>query len=263
MVIINDGVVRKECNFDIYKLYNYLYSRNFNYLVDIVDYKNREVSFKYEEDYSIDNKQKGIDFIRLVGLLHSKTSYNKEVSKDKYKSIYDDLNNNILYLSNYYNELFDRLINIEYLLPSSYLFLNNYYVIDSALMYCSDLLNSWNLEVSDSKEQRVSLVHNNLRLEHYIKNDKEYLISFDNYIIDSPVIDLYKFYKNEWMEVNISDLYDEYSNINKLNEDEDMLLKILICMPYKIEFNESEIENVQKVRMLIDYLVNSFKIIKE
>ena len=39
MVIINDDVVRKECNFDIYKLYNYLYSRNFNYLVDIVDYK--------------------------------------------------------------------------------------------------------------------------------------------------------------------------------------------------------------------------------
>ena len=87
MVIINNGVVRKECNFDIYKLYNYLYSRNFDYLVDIIDYKNREVSFKYEEDYSIDNKQKGIDLIRLVGLLHSKTSYNKEVSKDKYKSI--------------------------------------------------------------------------------------------------------------------------------------------------------------------------------
>ena len=263
MVIINDGIVRKECNFDIYKLYNYLYSRNFDYLVNIVDYNNREVSFKYEEDYSIDNKQKGIDLIRLVGLLHSKTSYNKEVSKDKYKSIYDDLNNNILYLSNYYNDLFDRFINVEYLMPSSYLFLNNYYVIDSALKYCSSLLNSWNLEVSDGKEQRVSLVHNNLRLDHYIKNDREYLISFDNYIIDSPVIDLYKFYKNEWMEVNISELYDEYSSLCKLSNDEEMLLQIMICMPYKIEFSDDEIDNVKNVRSLIDYLVNSFKIIKE
>ena len=159
--------------------------------------------------------------------------------------------------------MFDRLINIEYLLPSSYLFLNNYYVIDSALKYCSSLLSSWNLDVSDSKEQRVSLEHNNLRLDHYIKNDKEYLISFDNYIVDSPVIDLYKFYKNEWMEVNISELYDEYSSINKLNDDEDMLLKILICLPYKVELSDSEIDNVKNVRTLIDYLVNSFKIIKE
>ena len=39
------------------------------------------------------------------------------------------------------------------------------------------------------------------------------------------------------MEVNISELYDEYSSINKLNDDEDMLLKILICLPYKVELS--------------------------
>ena len=77
MVLIKDGIVKKECNFDIYKLYNYLYSRNFNYLVDIVNYERNEVSFKYEEDYSLDTNQKYNDLIKLVGLLHSKTSYNK------------------------------------------------------------------------------------------------------------------------------------------------------------------------------------------
>ena len=75
MVLINDGIVCKKCNFDIYKLYNYLYSREFKYLVDIVDYKDEMVSFRYQEDYSIDIKQKSIDFIKLVGLLHSKTSF--------------------------------------------------------------------------------------------------------------------------------------------------------------------------------------------
>ena len=141
--------------------------------------------------------------------------------------------------------------------------MNNYYVIDSALKYCRSLLDSWNLEVSNKKEQRVALIHNNLKIDHYIKNDKEYLISFDNYIIDSPVLDLYKFYKNEWMKFNINDAMDEYEKICSLNDDEKILFNILICMPYKIEFSDDEISNVKSIRTLIDYLVNSFKVIKE
>ena len=159
--------------------------------------------------------------------------------------------------------MFDNLINIEYLLPSNYLFLTNYYVIDSALKYCKGVLDSWNLDISGKTEQRVSLVHNNLNLDHYIKNDKEYIISFDNYIIDSPVIDLYNFNKNEWKNINLADIYLEYSNLCKLNDDEEKLLFIMLCMPYKIVFCDNELENVKNVRMLVDYLVNSFKITKE
>ena len=98
MVQIRDGKVLKKCKFDIYKLYNYLNSRSFNYLTDIIDYKDDTVTLKYEEDYSIDINQKGIDLIKLVGLLHSKTTYYKVIGKDKYKEIYDLIKNNLLYL---------------------------------------------------------------------------------------------------------------------------------------------------------------------
>ena len=118
-------------------------------------------------------------------------------------------------------------------------------------------------EVKEKNKQRVSLVHNNLRLDHYIKNDKEYLISFDNYIIDSPIIDLYKLFRYEWKKVNIKDLYNEYSSINKLNKDEELLLFIILCMPYKIEFNNNERDNIVSLRDLIDYLVKVFDLIKE
>ena len=263
MVLIKDGIVKKECKFDIYKLYNYIYSRNFNNLVDLVNYERNEVSFKYEEDYSLDSNQKYNDLIKLVGLLHSKTSYNKEVSKDKYKEIYSLLKNNIDAINNYYNMMFDSIINVEDYSPSEYIFLNNYYVIDSAIKYCIDKLDEWNLDVIDKDKQRVSLVHNNLRLDHYIKNNNEYLISFDKYIIDSPVIDLYKFYVKEWKNINFKDLINEYNDISKLGKDEELLLYILICMPYKINFNNKEIDNIIMIRDLIDYLVKGFNVIKE
>lgn len=263
MVIIKDGIVKKKCKFDIYKLYNYLYSRNFNYLPEIVNYERDEVSFKYVEDYSIDLNQKSIDLIKLVGLLHSKTSYSKDIVNIKYKDIYDNLKNNLLYLDNYYSMLFDGYIGIEYLSPSKYLFLRNYSIIDGAIKYCLKLLEEWNIEVIDKNKQRVSVVHNNLMLDHYIKNDREYLISFDNYIIDSPVIDLYKFFRNDWRDINFKELYNEYTNMNKLNKDEELLLFILVCMPYEIKFDNKEIDNVRNVRGLINYLIKGFELIKE
>ena len=45
--------------------------------------------------------------------------------------------------------------------------------------------------------ERVCVVHNNLKDEHLLKNDKNYLISWDKYLIDTPVLDLYRFFQNE------------------------------------------------------------------
>ena len=263
MVLIKDGIVCKKCNFDIYKLYNYLYSRDFRYLVDIINYERDNVSFKYEEDYSIDSKQKGLDLVKLVGLLHSKTSYNKDVDSNVYKDIYELINDNLLYLDSYYSSMFDRFVEVIDLSPCMYMYLCNYYVIDSSIKYCKNVLDNYMNEVKDKNKQRVSIVHNNLNLDHYIKNSKEYLISFDNYIIDSPIIDLYKFFRYEWKRVNINDLYNEYSSINKLNKDEELLLFIILCMPYKIEFSNNERNNIVSLRDLIDYLVKVFELIKE
>ena len=58
-----------------------------------------------------------------------------------------------------------------------------------------DRLDSWYLLVKDKSKQRVVLVHNNLKLEHMIKGTDEYLISWDQYTFDSPVLDLVNLYK--------------------------------------------------------------------
>ena len=73
-----------------------------------------------------------------------------------------------------------------------------------------------------------------------IKNENEFLISWDNYIFDSPVLDLYNLYKNEWEEVVFKDVFDEYNSNFELLEEEKLLFTILVSIPYKIENKENE-----------------------
>ena len=42
-----------------------------------------------------------------------------------------------------------------------------------------------------------------------------------------------------------------------------MLLFILLCMPYKIDFINDERTNIINLRDLIDYLVKIFELLKE
>lgn len=259
-----DFAVKVNPKIDYKKLYKYLNSRNFDYLPDISpDTRDDMVVFKYEEDYEIDKNQKILDLINLVSLLHSKTVYFKEVTIDKYKEIYQLIKDNIIYIDSYYDELFMKCIHTENNSPSNYLFLRNYTLIYNACKYTLDKLEEWYLKINDKTKQRVVLVHNNLKLEHFIKNDNEYLISWDNYTFDSPVLDLFNLYKNEWENVSFKEVIDTYlSNFNLL-EDEKILFYILISIPYKVDEVDSEYDRCREFRRLVNYLLKSSSLIEE
>ena len=95
----NFVVKKKPENKDLISIFDYLKSRNFDYFPNLYS-NSRDDSYVYEyiEDYKGLNPQKSEDLINLVALLHSKTSFNKEVSEETYKEIYENIKNNILYL---------------------------------------------------------------------------------------------------------------------------------------------------------------------
>ena len=257
-----DFAVKVDPKIDYKKLYKYLKSRNFDYLPDISsDTREDMVVFKYEEDLEIDKNQKILDLINLVSLLHSKTVYFKDVTIDKYKEIYQLIKDNIIHIDAYYDEMFMEYIHMENNSPSNYLFLRNYTLIYNACKYTLDKLEEWYLKINDKTKQRVVLVHNNLRLDHFIKNDSEYLISWDNYTFDSPVLDLFNLYKNEWENVSFKEVISTYLDDFNLLEDEKLLFYILICIPYKIEFKENEYDGCREIRRLINYLLKTSSII--
>ena len=62
-----------------------------------------------------------MDMVHLLSLLHSKTTFYREVDIDKNKKIYEDIVNDIDYLNNYYNELISLIEKDVYMSPSYYL----------------------------------------------------------------------------------------------------------------------------------------------
>ena len=216
------------------KIFEYLDNRNFNYYPKIFNIDDDYEIMEYIEEVSIPREQKMNDLIHLVSLLHNKTTFYKEVDEADYKTLYEDLLNNCEYLFEYYTEL---IINIEskvYMSPSEYLLALNITLIFDSINYCKNKINEWYSMIKDKEKtnkMRVSVIHNNLSLDHYLRSDNDYLISWNKSKIDIPVFDLYKLYINNVSEFDFIEILKLYEKNYPLKDYELLLLYILISMP--------------------------------
>ena len=101
---------------------------------------------------------------------------------------------------------------------------------------------------------REYLIHNNLSLDHYIRSDKDYLISWDKTKFDTPILDLVKLYQNNFWELEFSSLYQKYLSIATLSDSEQKLFFILISLVPEIKFDGNEFENTKNMRKQLDYI---------
>lgn len=256
-------VIKEKKNKDIKELYNYLSSRNFTYYPKLIEDNREEVNvYEYVEDNSIDEEQKLIDLIKLISLLHSKTSYYKEITNDKIKEIYEELLGRVEYIEEYFNKIIYNIEDNIFISPSGNLLLNNSSKIFETLAFLKKEIEEWYKLSIDSDKMRVCLVHNNLELDHYIKNKDEYLISWDNYIIDTPILDIVKLYKNVYITKNFSEALKIYLEKFPLVENEKKLLFIMLVMPNELKLNNDELNNVNIVRKYLDYIYKTENLIR-
>jgi hypothetical protein len=143
-----------------------------------------------------------------------------------------------------------------------YALIRNISKIFSSLDFSSSELDTWFNMVKNQNKKRVCLIHNNLSLEHFIKNEQDYLISWDEARIDSPVLDLVKFYQSDYFNVNFDILFSRYLEMVHLSDDEKKLFFILISIPKKIELRDTEFKNCTNVRVLMDYLFITEKLVR-
>ena len=159
--------------------------------------------------------------------------------------------------------MFLTFLNDEYQSPSKYLFSRNYFKIKEAIKFCSDELENWYNLVQDKENVRVSVVHNNLAMDHFIDNNESpVLISWDNYKIDTPVLDFVTLYHNEYLNYDFSSFLTEYLSTFELLEEEKKLLFILISIPLLVTKGNTEFENTKKMHENIIYLYKTEKLIK-
>ncbi len=259
----NFVVKKKPKNKDLPSIFNYLKSRGFDYFPEVYsDTRDDAYVYEYIEDDNVVNPSKSEDLINVVGLLHAKTSFNKEVSEETYKEIYEDIKNNILYLKDYYLKYYELFLKSIYPSPKEYEFLRNYSKINSALNFSEEELDNWYSLVKEKKSERISLIHNNLALEHYLKRDKDYLISWDKAKFDTPVLDLVKLYQNNFWDLEFNTIYKKYLNITYLSESEQKLFFILISLVPEITFDEDEFTACKNMRECLDYVYKTEEFLK-
>ena len=253
----------KEKNKDLNELYNYLISRGFDNFPKLIDSSRKDINvFEYVESITMPKEQMCDDIIDLIASLHNKTSYFKEVSEDKFKSIYEDIKSNISFLKNYYDTMYEIGFSEEFMSPATYLFMRNFYKINAALDFCDREIDEWYELIKGESKIRVSVVHNNLSIEHFLKGNKEVLISWDNYLIDTPIIDIVKLYKNEYLNMNFSEVLERYFYKFSLLPYEQKLLFVLITMPPEIKMSTDEFNKCKNISKVIDYVFKTEDLIR-
>ena len=186
--IIDDKLVVKERKKDdIERTYSYLKSRSFDYFPEPVALDKKYELYPYIKNSYEPKEQKAMDLIYLLSLLHSKTTFYREVDIDHNKEIYETTINNLDYLNNYYTNLITSIEKEVYMSPSSYLIARNINIIFESIYYSRDKIEEWYKQIEDSKNERVVNIHNNITLDHYIKSEKPYLISWNKSRISSKL----------------------------------------------------------------------------
>lgn len=257
----NKYIVKEKVRDQNTNIYKYLESRSFGYYPKILssELDDYEVT-EYIEEIPMPEEQKMVDMIELLALLHSKTTFYQEVDEADYKKIYEDVSNNIEYLNSYYYDLITVIDSKVYMSPSEYLLARNISKIFAALAFCKEEIDRWFELVKDKKKQRFVVLHNNLGLDHFLKNKNSYFISWNKSRIDLPIFDLYKLYKSHGVDYEFETILRKYESHYPLLEEERKLFFILVSLPSKIEFNQSEYEMCKYISREIDLLYKTEKL---
>lgn len=260
--IIDDNIVIKEKkNNNLIKTYRYLKTRSFDYFPFPIEINDKYEVYPFIEEEYEPREQKAMDLTYLLSLLHSKTTFYREIDINHNKEIYETILDNLNYLENYYVDLITFVENEIYMAPSSYLIARNINVIFGSIKSSKKLINDWYKEIKDNKNERVVYINNNINLDHYINGDKPYLISWNKSKIDSPIYDLLSFYNNHYLELDFNEILSFYEKNYPLKKAEKLLLFSYMSIPPKIMMNGNEYQKCIEINKVMEYMYKSNNLI--
>ncbi|MBE6157390.1 MAG: hypothetical protein E7160_01195 [Firmicutes bacterium] len=244
------------------EIHDYLRSKGFNNFVNIEnDYNDPYEIYKYIDD-DTDVKDKSINLVYLLSSLHNKTTTYQETNEDNIKNIYETITNKLEKISRYYYNLQDNIETKLYMSPAEYLLIRNISNIYNSINNSKYYINDWYNIKKNIKKERIALLHNNISLDNFIdKKDKKFK-NWEKAKKNYVVYDFYNFYKNNYKDLELNSLFDIYQSKYKYTEDELLLFKSLLFMPWIIELKENNYNNTVIVANLLEYLdkVKSFEL---
>ncbi len=255
----NEKYIIKESKVkDLYRVYNYLESRNFSYYVkpiNNIEEDNYEI-YPYIEENDIPDEQKAEDLITIASYLHSQTSYYKILDLDEVKEIYEKYIKQLDYLDHYYHDLQDVIETRVFMSPSEYSLIRNISQFYAAIYYSREYLERWYKIIKDKLKERNVQLHNNLDLSHYITGagNRKILLSWNKANKGNPIYDLIIFYRNNYQKFDFLSLFRQYESKYPLLEEEKYLLYCILALPDKVVFDNTELSNCIKLSNYLLYM---------
>ena len=235
-------------------LYNYLRIKDFdNFLLPLEVTQEYEV-YKYIDEKNIPAEDKAVELVNLLSLLHTKTTAFQEVNQEKVDEQYQTIKKEISYLKNYYLDLQDYIEIKEFMSPAEYHLMINISKFHKALNFAEKKLELWYQEKKQQIKERVVQLHNNITLDHFLIDDKPYFINWNKSKKDIVIYDFLNFYRNEYLNLEMSSLFEQYQAKYQYSNEELLLLQALIAIPDKITFKKSNLNNLIDTKKIINYI---------
>ncbi len=246
------------------RILNILKARNYDFIPEVLnDEKAKYQISKYYASYDLPDEEKAKDIIILTALLHAKTTHYEGADTTYYKEIYEDLALKIDDFYNYITELNELLFEDIYMAPSMYLLARNISKVYSLIEFLTNELDNWYTIANKKDKKRVSVIHNNLSTNNYLKNNKGYLTSWYKSKIDLPIKDIEIFYRNSYDKIDFESILDIYLEKYPLYDYELKLLFITMSLPNKMNFTSDEYQNVLEVENFYDYIYKTDRLLSK
>lgn len=235
--------------------YDYLLIRNFNNFPNIYSKCDDKIELMdYIDDQQVPKDQKLEDLIYITSILHTKTTFYKNVDDDYIKEIYEGTINKLNDLYRYYNDIQDSIELEVYMSPANYLLIRNISNIYVVLNESRSYIEKWYSILKNEHRMRYAYIHGNLKDEHLLEKDDLYLISWDNSRIDLPVYDLEIFYRNSFTDISLNSLLEIYELKYPLKKEELYLLISFLLIPDKVDMQLSEYSKIKQVANIVLYI---------
>ena len=247
-------LIKRKKKYDIDKIYKYLDDHNINNYLRPFKITDKELYFNYLNKKDLDNDEVAKHLIYALSDLQNKTTIYKEIDKDRLKEEYDDFNNRIKYLEEYYFTMQDIIENKVYPSPSEYLFIRNVSIIYSALSYSKHLVESWYKIMKNKKNERYVYAHGKCELSHFIISDNDYFISLEKAHLDRPTKDFIYFFKKNYEDTDMLSNFNLYQHRYHYKEEEYLYFLINITIPDKIDIYPSSLNKCIELTKFFDRL---------
>lgn len=245
------------------ELYNYLKTKNFHNFIEPIE-EDRTYEIYPNTPDILPKKDKAIELMSVIALLHNKTTTYEDLNINKIKEIYEKYKQEIFKIKDYYYSLQDRFEDNIYLLPAEYLLLRNISNIYKLINKSEELLDKWYVLKQNDFKIRKCLLHQNINIDNLKQiNNELFLTNWDNYKEDLVIYDFINFYKNEYKTIEMTSLFDLYLSKYPLNNTEITLLLSILAIPPKVLFNKTNYENTVNIKYLTIYVEKTFLFISK